>query len=164
MSNILALDQSSYTTGYCIIADSQLVTYGHYTASGDALGKRLTNLKKKIQQLIEQYNINEVVFEDIQLQKINGQQDNVKTFKVLAEVIGMLEQYFTEQKIQYKIIQPNVWKATFKIAGKGRAQEKKLAQQEVLKRYAVDCTEDEADAICLGTHHALKSASDWNWA
>lgn len=163
MSNILALDQSSYTTGYSVFADQQLVAYGHYVASGDKLGKRLVNLKNKIQQLIQQYEITEIAFEDIQLQQINGV-ENVKTFKILAEVIGMLECFCIENKIQYTIIPPNVWKATFKIAGKGRAQEKKLAQQYVLKTYNKECTEDEADAVCLGAHHAKKSATEWNWA
>ena len=52
----------------------------------------------------------------------------------------------------YHVIPPIVWKATFKIAGKGRAKEKKMAQEYVFNTYGMRCTEDEADATCIGAH------------
>lgn len=158
---LLALDQSSHITGYSIFIEDQLLTFGHFECSDTNLGKRLNQIIKKINELIQQYQIDEIIFEDIQLQQ--NKTDNVKTFKVLAEVIGVLEQNFSQQKIKYSIIPPNVWKATFKIAGKGRKQEKQMAQQHALKTYGIQCTEDEADAVCIGAHYAKKNATEWNW-
>jgi hypothetical protein len=45
----------------------------------------------------------------------------------LAEAFGVVHELLTEMKIKYSIAQPIKWKAHFKIAGKGRAQEKKMA-------------------------------------
>jgi hypothetical protein len=56
-----------------------------------------------------------------------GKDVGIKTFKVLAEVFGVVLELLTELEIDYTIVPPIVWKATFKIAGKGRAKEKQLA-------------------------------------
>ena len=56
----------------------------------------------------------------------------IKTFKILAEVLGVLCELLQELDMDYTIVPPIVWKATFKIAGKGRTEEKKSAQKYVL--------------------------------
>jgi hypothetical protein len=69
-----------------------------------------------------------VAFEDIQLQSINGNKElGVKTFKMLAEVFGVLHELMEELDIKYTIVPPITWKASFKFAGKGRSAEKKAA-------------------------------------
>jgi hypothetical protein len=45
----------------------------------------------------------------------------------LAEVFGVVHELLTEKNIKYTTVLPIKWKAHFKIAGKGRTQEKKLA-------------------------------------
>ena len=165
MANLLALDQSSYTTGYTVFINEQPVVISHYTASSDDLGKRLLQLRTKIIALIKQYDITEVVFEDIQLQDVGGSKEiGIKTFKILAEVFGVLSELFTELKIKHTAIPPIIWKSTFKIAGKGRAQEKKMAQQYILNNYSIQCTEDEADATCIGLHYLKKQQSEFDWS
>lgn len=164
MSNLLALDQSSHTTGYSVFKDGVPVVISHFNAKGEDLGDRLEQIRNHILQLIKEYDINEVVFEDIQLQDVNGNKETgIKTFKILAEVFGVIHELLTEIKMDYTIVPPIVWKATFKIAGKGRSQEKKMAQDYVLKTYGVKCTEDEADATCIGAHIIKKSSSEFNW-
>ena len=160
MDNILCLDQSSYCTGYSIFnkKTEQLIEYGHFDCSGNNLGNRLMQVKEHVLSLIQSYEIKKVIFEDIQLQN-----DNIKTYKILAEVIGVLEETLVEMHIPYEIIPPIVWKAGVKIAGKGRAEEKKLAQKYVLNNYNYSVTEDEADAICIGTHYLLKQKTEFNW-
>jgi hypothetical protein len=46
---------------------------------------------------------------------------------MLAEVFGVVLELLEELKINYYTVAPNVWKATFKIAGKGREVEKRLS-------------------------------------
>ena len=70
----------------------------------------------------------------------------------------------TELQMDYTIVPPVVWKATFKIAGKGRTKEKKMAQEYVFNTYGIKCTEDEADATCIGAHVIQKYESEFNWA
>ena len=111
-----------------------------------------------------EYDIDEVVFEDIQLQEMNGSREvGLKTFKILAEVFGVVHELLTELQMDYTIVPPIVWKATFKIAGKGRAKEKKMAQEYVFNTYGIRCTEDEADATCIGAHVIKKQESEFNW-
>lgn len=166
VSNLLALDQSSITTGYAVFKNGVPVVVGHFSAPGNDLGQRLVYIRNKVIELIEEYEINEVVFEDIQLQDMAGGKDvGIKTFKTLAEVVGVITELLNELKIQYTMVPPIVWKATFKIAGKGRKVEKKLAQEYVLNTYKIQCTEDEADATCIGAHHIKKSVPqgfDWS--
>ena len=165
VSNLLALDQSSYTTGYAVFKDGNPVVINHFTAVGDNLGNRLEQIRDKIISLIKEYDIDEVVFEDIQLQDINGNRETgIKTFKILAEVFGVVHELVTELKIDYTIVPTIVLKSTFKIAGKGRAKEKKMAQAWVLETYGLKCTEDEADAACIGTHIIKKQTSEYDWS
>ena len=46
---------------------------------------------------------------------------------MLAEVLGVLEEYLQETNMKYYVIPPIQWKATLKIAGKGRTAEKAAA-------------------------------------
>lgn len=166
MANLLALDQSSHTTGYAIFSNGELMKFGHFNVDIPDLGDRLVEIRKNIIYLIETYNINEVIFEDIQLQDINGNKEaGIKTFKILAEVFGVITELFAEIRMPYNSVLPIVWKATFKIAGKGRKQEKKLSQALAQETYSIKCTEDEADAICIGMHYLKKSElEDFDWS
>ena len=83
---------------------------------------------------------------------------------MLAEVFGVIQETLQEIGMDYYIIPPNVWKATLKIAGRGREAEKKLAQKYIAETYGLKCTEDEADAACLGTHVIKKENSEFDWA
>lgn len=165
VSNLLALDQSSHTTGYAVFKDGKPVVISHFDAKGQDLGDRLEWIRNKIISLIKEYDIDEVVFEDIQLQDINGSREaGIKTFKILAETFGVIHELLTEIKMDYTIVPPIVWKATFKIAGKGRDKEKKMAQAYIKSTLGLACTEDEADAACIGLHVLTKKASEFDWA
>ena len=86
VSNLLALDQSSHTTGYAVFKDGKPVVISHFDAKGQDLGDRLEWIRNKIISLIKEYDIDEVAFEDIQLQDVNGSREaGNKTFKILAE-------------------------------------------------------------------------------
>lgn len=164
MAKLLALDQSSRITGYTVLEDGKIIKVGHFECIGDDLGDRLLQLRNHVLNLIKQYNINEVVFEDIQLQDVNGSKEvGIKTFKVLAEAFGVVHELLTELKIPYATAMPIKWKAHFKIAGKGRAQEKKLTQAYVLNNYQIKCTEDEADSLCIALYHYdMTNSFDWS--
>lgn len=164
MANLLALDQSSHTTGYTVLHNGTIITVNHFDCVGNDLGDRLVQLRQKVEALIDEYDIDEVIFEDIQLQDVNGNKETgIKTFKILAETFGVVEELLTEKKIKHSSVLPIKWKAHFKIAGKGRTQEKKMAQAYVLKEYNIKCTEDEADSLCIALYHFDNSnVFDWS--
>lgn len=69
------------------------------------MGPRLVELRKEVFSLIEKFNIDQVAFEDIQMQASVG--NNVKTFKVLANVYGVILELCEELKIKYDIVSSN---------------------------------------------------------
>ena len=148
LNNILALDQSSRCTGYSVFKNGKLHTFGKFTFNDSDLGERLCKIKNKILELIEEYEIDELIFEDIQLQ--NNVTQNVQTFKTLAEVYGLIDQLASELKIPHRSYLASSWKSQLGIKGKNRTEQKRNAQKYVLDTYGIKCTQDEADAICIG--------------
>ena len=81
---------------------------------------------------------------------MQGQVNNVQTFKVLAEVFGVTQEYLAEQNYFYHIVSSNTWKSKLQIKGRTRPEQKKNAQAYVLKHYNKKVSQDESDAICIG--------------
>lgn len=106
------------------------------------------------------YSIDEVVFEDIQLQ--TGKINNVKTFKVLAEVYGTISCLLAEMGIPQTTVLASVWKSTLGIKGKDRTAQKKAAQEYVLNKYNIKLPQDTVDAICIGEHYIQSKRGAWS--
>lgn len=160
---LLSLDQSSRTSGYAVFDDDKLITYGKFTIDDDDVGTRLYKIRNKIQSLINQYSVEYVIFEDIQLQ--NNVLNNVATFKVLAEVFGVIYELLTELKIPNEAVLSTVWKSTLNIKGKTRPEQKKAAQNYIFEKYNLKPTQDEADAICIGLHFLnIINTQDYDWS
>ena len=159
-NNILALDQSSRITGYAIFIDNKLTTSGTFTVSDDYIPDRLVKIRNKVIKLIEQYNINKVLLEDIQMQT---QVNNVSTHKILAEVLGVLEELCAERKIPHELIHSSSWKSGLNIKGRDRATQKRNAQAYVEEVYKLKVSQDESDAICIGTYFSVKN-NEYDWS
>lgn len=160
---LLALDQASRTTGWAIFDDEELIDSGIFTLKSDDIGERLVDYKKHVEKLICDNDIEEVAFEDIQMQ---NQINNVQTFKVLAEIFGVTQEYLVEQGHSYHVVSSNTWKSQLNIKGKQRAEQKKNAQAYVLEHYDKKVSQDESDAICIGACVTLqnkKKKADFNW-
>lgn len=155
MHKLLALDQASRVTGWAYFEDSELKQFGKFTANDDDIGERLFYIKNQVKNLIDKYEIDEVVFEDIQFQKsVNGISvpENVKTFKMLAMVFGIVYELCVELKIPRTAVLAATWKSKLGIQGKQRNEQKKNAQRFIKEQYNIKCTQDECDAICIGTY------------
>lgn len=147
---ILALDQSTRVTGWAVFADGALQEYSKFDAenAGADIGKRLTYIREKVKALIDKYDIQKILIEEIQLQNTVG--NNVVTYKKLAYVQAVLIQMFDELKLPYEIIASSSWKSTLGIKGRARAEQKKNAQEFIIKTYNIKVIQDTADAICIG--------------
>lgn len=148
---ILALDQASRTSGYSVFEDNQLVTSGKFTFEDSDMGLRLKKIRQKVEELIEEYSPEVLVLEDIQLQKAVG--NNVVTYKVLAQVIGVLIELAAEKQIKYELVHSSTWKSHLGIGGRTRPEQKKNAQAYVEKMYSLKVSQDQSDAICIGTYY-----------
>ena len=159
MSRLLALDQASKCTGWAIFEDGKLEKYGKISLDDPNIDTRLVQLRQNIWALIESENINEVVFEDIQQQ--SNVANNVQTFKVLAEVYGVVSELLQEIQIPHSTVLASSWKSTLGIKGRTRAEQKKNAQLYVEQNYGIHVIQDIADAVCIGTHHIKKNKCAW---
>lgn len=160
---LLALDQASRTSGFAVFEDEKLIDYGTFTFSDTDIGERLFKIRERVAKLIADYGIDYVAFEDIQLQ---GNTNNVQTFKVLAEVFGVIYELVTELELSHSVVFSGTWKSTCGIKGRTRPEQKKNAQAFVTAKYGIKATQDESDAICIGIHtlNHLEKNDDFDWS
>ena len=158
---ILALDQASRTSGYAVFCDDQLIDSGKFTFEDADIAKRLMKIRNKVEELINKFCIEKIILEDIQCQ--GNVVNNLETFKILAEVIGVLTELAAEKNLPYELVYSTVWKSTLQIKGRTRPEQKKNAQQYVLNTYGKKVTQDESDAICIGAHYTKKNMSAFSW-
>jgi Holliday junction resolvasome RuvABC endonuclease subunit len=147
---LLALDQASRTSGFAIFDDDELIDYGTFTYDDEDIGIRLHKIRNKVASLIDKYAIDYVVFEDIQMQ--GNVTNNVQTFKILAEVFGVIYELVTDLDITHDAVLSSTWKSTLGIKGRTRPEQKKNAQTYVIDTYGVKPSQDASDAICIGAH------------
>lgn len=151
---VLALDDATGITGYAVYDGDALITYGKIKM--DALNpiERIMNVRQWLLSMIQNWEPDIVAVEDIQLQQ--GKFENVKTFKVLAQLQGTLLVTILESGIESIVVPPATWRATCEITARNRSDQKRQAQQKVRDWYDIQATQDEADAICIGYHTAMK--------
>lgn len=156
---ILAFDQASITSGWAVFDGEILVKYGKWSSEGTHSTERIAKTKYWVASMIQKWNPDEVVFEDIQLQKFGEGNEAVLTFKKLAHLQGVLKNYCYENQILYSIVPSATWRAHVEIKGKTRQDKKKSAQLKVKRFYDISVTQDEADAILLGRYGAYAHKS-----
>ena len=148
---ILALDQSSNLTGYSVYKNGELLSHGILslkditkTSHGEcAYDEKVENVKQFLIRCIEFFKPDIVAIEDIQ------RQSNVKTFKDLAYLQGVIKNYLYINKIPFVVLSPSMWRGELKIKGRKREDVKRNAQLFVKDKFNIEVTEDEADAICI---------------
>lgn len=143
---ILALDQSTKVTGYSTWQDKSLKEYGLLTANPKEKNpiERMREMYTKIVELINTYEPDFVVFEDVQFQ------NNYGTFQQLSQLQGILMALLFEKDIGFMTVEPTKWKSFCGVKGRKREEQKANCIQMVKTKYKIDVTEDEADAIGIG--------------
>ena len=160
VTRVLALDQATNTTGWSVFDDKKLIAYGkiHFTQS-DTI-ERISKVRQWLLNMLETWRPDRVALEDIQLQKFAGKngatEGAVTTYKVLAQLQGTLAVTCFEKNIVYSIIHTATWRSHCKITAKSRTDQKRAAQLYVAQKYEKNVTQDEADAICIGTYMVEK--------
>ncbi len=130
--------------------------------------ERINSVKKWLSAAIKEWEPDFVGIENIQLQKFSpsASQAQVKTFQVLANLQGVLIDTLFEASIDHDLAYSSEWRKYCGIneGDQHRENKKKAAQEKVKLWYNQDCTQDEADAICIGKYfaHLLKNnKSTW---
>ena len=164
---ILALDAATNTTGYSIYDDKVLVGYGTFkTSSSMTATHRINQVKNWLKAALKEWEPDFVGIENIQLQKYGNRDTDVqvKTFQTLANLQGVILDTIFEACIDSDLVRPSEWRSYCGIndGDSHRDAKKKQAQAKVKIWYDINCTEDEADAICIGKYFCGKlKKSSW---
>ena len=165
---ILALDAATSITGYAIYDDKKLVGYGTYKTSASLPAvERINQVKNWLKAALKEWEPDFVGVENIQLQKYGNRDTDVqvKTFQTLANLQGVLLDIIFEACIDSDLVRPSEWRSYCGIndGDQHREAKKKQAQAKVKVWYDMNCSEDEADAICIGKYFCGKLKTKSNW-
>ena len=147
---VLALDQATHYTGYAVYNNRNLIDYGTFVAQGDNEIERCAQVKQWMISLIEQYEIDFIGIEQIQLDV----QKSAPTFEALAHLQGILMLTCYEEKIPCKAAHVSTWRAHCGVKGRTRPDVKRSMQLIVKKWFGIMPTDDECDAIGIGMYFA----------
>ena len=157
---LLALDQATQCSGFSVWTDGTLTQYGKREYDDADIHKRIHKICLWVEELIDQYAPDKLVIENIQYQ------NNIATFQKLAQLQGAIIELAWQLNLPCEIIAPSEWRAVcnfLKGNEKTRQVQKRIAQEWVLKKFGKKCTQDEADAICIGYAANKIQSEELNW-
>ena len=164
---ILALDAATNITGYSIYDNNTLISYGTFkTDENDDITARINQFKHWLENVIEKIEPDYIQIENIQLQTYgNNNNPQVELYRKLANLQGIILDLCFEKRVYCDLVYATEWRRYCGIGeGTGRENKKKQAQDKVMTWYGEKCTQDEADAICIGKYacgKARQKISNW---
>ena len=159
MDTTLFIDQSTKLTGWSIFKNNKLLTHGHLDSSKANSGKdinahaeRRKYLVEKLCELILEYNVTHIVYEDI------FSTPNANTFKLLAKVQGSIEDLSLREKITFEPLLATSWRSYLPLIWEKKGRHDRKETKSVVTSYfksifpnlADSTTEDEKEAILIG--------------
>jgi Holliday junction resolvasome RuvABC endonuclease subunit len=127
--NILSLDLSSKSSGWCVGDGEKIIDYGCITSSSTSNIKRIIIMRDNIVEIIKKYNI-----EQITIEEVRTDYKNAHTYKILTWLQGVIAiaVYEINPKIEITYIQPSSWRSKIGIhTGRG-------IKREELKKADID--------------------------
>lgn len=145
---VLALDQATQICGYCLMdtENDAIIKAGKLRVVGEHIQEKISNLKQQIIFLIDEYQPDYFILEDIQYQS------NPKVYKTLAELLGVLENFYYENQKPYKVIPSSTWRTRHLGIKGSRNEVKKATIEYVQNKYKITVDSDTADAIGLAEY------------
>lgn len=162
----LGLDQATHNTGYAIFNGKELIYAGTFQATAEDEIERDIEIRNWLIQLINNWQIDIVGLEDIQLQQFNDKMIGVTTYRTLARLQGILMAACHEQKITYVMCAPATWRAHCGVKGRTRTDKKRSMQTKVKEWFDISVSDDVADAIGIGKYisdNHKKNVEVFNW-
>ena len=152
MSNILALDASTKSTGYAISKADGSIKYGLITASQKDARDRILKMRDAITTLAAENEIDTIVLEEVRPDNMNSRTGQVLKWLQAAIILDIFEN--VSKDIQIDLIYPSSWRKVLKIQQYGvrREEYKKRDVDYANKQYKLNLNytqDDEADALCI---------------
>ena len=140
---VLGLDLSTVSTGYCVIDNNKILTYGVIRPpSNKDFIDRIIFIEKEIKELIKAKSIEYVCIEELSSMR------SASTTKKLAALQGHIEIQLRKKDMLVVTARPSEWRKN-KIKGRKREELKNNAIKYVKDKYDLIVNDDEADAICI---------------
>ena len=145
MQKLIAFDQSTTATGWCVMNQetSEIIEHGVILPKGET-NDRIRQTIKRCMYLCDKHQVTFVFIEGIQLQ---GNKLNPVVYEVLAKLKGTLEICLEEKGYIVNVIKSSEWRKRVGIKSRKRADLKAEAIQMVSDIYGIHATEDECEAI-----------------
>lgn len=153
---VLVIDQATKNIGYNIIEikDNKIKWIECKVAKikGDVTIGRICDVMKLIMDIHKEFNLTDIVFEDVPLER----KTNVKTMIVLLKLLGCLEATAWRLGLKSYIMNVNHWKALAGIKSRTRDLQKSESMQLALKRWVqyadviLSNGDDVADSLNMG--------------
>lgn len=145
---LCTIDSSTNATGMCLAVD------GNYSAhifldhhKNKDVDDRMNNMIHDIIAQLQKWKPDIVWIEQPQ-----GHGKNVAMVRKLAEIIGAVRCWCVVRKREYHEIMPSEWRKylpDYSQGGKSRNELKQDAIDYVKEYLNIECSSDEADAICI---------------
>lgn len=164
MSKILiALDESTKSTGYAVFKDEKLIDKGAFQEEDKNVLKRVNNILGKIDDLIDYYEPDNIVIENVQITL------SAATAKSLMGLQFAIELLCYRKGINCTSIRTPHWRKVLGLSNSPKINREEKKQQTinyVKERYQIDeKIDDITDAICIGEcflkeHYFFKKCID----
>ena len=147
---ILSFDQATAKTGFAVFDNDKLIESGVIKAKADTSTDKLNEMFSLVVLKIESTNPDIVVIEGVVLQK------SPYVLIMLAQLQGMIVGYCHKKGVLIEIFGATTWRKNLNFNQGIKVARKELKRQA--KEYASrltdkKVTEDEADAICIGSSY-----------
>jgi Holliday junction resolvasome RuvABC endonuclease subunit len=157
---ILAFDQSSKLSGWCVSED------GVYIDSGVIDKHKITNSDKRIAEMgLEIYKKIAEVKPDLVIVENIQNQSNTATVILLARLQGMILGYCAAHKIRAEILGPSQWRSVLQYRQGPKVKREELKQQSidfVKEKFGFEnFSEDRCEAIAINV--AAQELFDDTW-
>lgn len=147
---VIAFDQATYKMGMSVWDNGQLVYYDLFQFTDQATETRLMKIERLLSEVVVPiWKPDVVAFEDIQEQ---GGIKGMKTFKILAMLLGVCVTTMERLGVQHVEYPPVVWRKSYGAVSGGRSAEKSWAVKKVFELTGSVVNEDTSEAILIGYH------------
>jgi Holliday junction resolvasome RuvABC endonuclease subunit len=145
---ILSFDQSTRVSGWAYFEDGKYVESGIVDMNKSTLetDKRSFEMAKKIWKIIDKYQPDELIIENVQ------QQSSPSTVIILARLAGMIIGYAEAHNVHVHILLPSQWRKSLGYSQGAKVKRQELKQQSidyVKNNFGLNLSEDECEAICI---------------
>lgn len=148
MTRLISIDPSTKASGVATFDDACLVDHQLFQYNDKEADDRIDKMGKSLLSYLKKQKPDIIYIEHPQ-----GHGSNVKLVAMICELLGIVRAYAIEKKIEYKELSPSEWRkyCGFNQGKKKRAELKQMAIDYVKKHYDITPSEDECDAIAIGT-------------